>query len=319
MTNKYEEMIKDSVGRSFNKDDAFYAQDLVNSTLSRIFELEYPELGWLNGGLLDMSQEVDPGAASYSYLEMGGAGQAGLVAPNATDIPSVDLQGNQNIGAIATVACSFQYSTQDVRQAALQGRQGGFSFSIAERKARAAREAHDRKINALLATGDGGAGLRGITNHPGIFVLGATTGTWSTATAVQIAADFDAAYALMVGDTNGVETPDTCVVSPLVLARLKGLTWDAGNSSNISVMAYLETAYDVKFFKDATMAVASAASGNAMLMYRKGMDKAFGVMPLMLEVLPPEREGLVFKVVLESRFGGVAVPKPQSVLRLDGI
>jgi hypothetical protein len=319
MTNKYEKMIQDSVSRSFNKDDAFYAQDLVNSTLSRIFELEYPELGWLNGGLLDMSQEVDPGAASYSYLEMGGVGNAGIVSPNATDIPSIDLEGKLNVGAIATVACSFTYSTQDVRQAALQGRQGGFSFSIAERKARAAREAHDRVINGYLASGHGPSGLWGVTNHPGIFVENAGTGGWATATAVQIAQDFSDAYARMVGETHGVETPDTCVVSPLVYARLKGLTWDAGNSSNISVMEYLENAYEVKFSKEATMSTASAASGEAMMMYRKGMDKGFGVMPLLLDVLPPEREGLVFKVTLESRFGGVAIPKPLSYMRIDGI
>lgn len=319
MKNKNIEMILDSVARNFNKDEAFYAADLVNSTLSRIFELEYPELGWLNGGLLDISQEVDPGAASYSYLQMGGAGRAEIVADNATDIPLIDLHGDQNVGKIVTVAAAFTYSTQDVRQAALQGRNGGFAFSIAERKARAAREAHDRKINELLATGNGTLGLNGITNAPGIFILGATTGTWATATAVQIAQDFSNAYALMVGDTRGVETPDAAVVSPLVFARLKGLTWDAGNSSNISVMDYLEAAYDVKFFKDATMSTASAASGEAMMLYRRGMDKAFGVMPLLLDVHPAEKYGLSFKVVLESRFGGVAVPRPKSILRLDGI
>lgn len=311
-------LICDSAQRLFVGDDAFYAGNLVNSTMTQIFELEYPELGWLNGGLLAMRQEVDPGAYSYDHLMMGSVGLAEIVSDRATDIPEVDIEGTRTPRSIVTVGCSFSFSTQDLRQSTMMGRQG-VNLDIASRKAVTARKAHDRRINQLLALGNGPAGLFGITNHPGITVLPAITGAWQTATAAQIAADFEAAYLLMDAQTQGVEIPDSAVVSSTILARLRGLTWDAGNSSNISTLQYLETAWGVKFYAENTMRTASAAGGNALLLYNKSADKAFGVMPLILEASPVTQVGYVFKVAMESRFGGVSSPYPLSILRLDGI
>jgi hypothetical protein len=42
-------------------------------------------------------------------------------------------------------------------------------------------------------------------------------------------------------------------------------------------------------------------------------------MPMVLRPMAPEQHGLTFKVVLESRFGGVMTPRPLSALRLDGV
>ena len=317
MSNKIR-AICDAARRTFVGDDAYWAQNLVTSTFSHIFEKEYPQMGWLHGGLLAMRQEVDPGAKEYNYLQMGSVTLAEIVSDRSTDLPEVDIEGSSTPRSIVTVGCSFSYSTQDLRQASMMGKLG-VPFDIAERKANAAREGHDRRINQLLAFGNGPAGLFGVTNHPGIAVLNATTGNWITATAVQIAADFDIAYGQMIDSTNGVEIPDTAVVDPRIMARLKGLTWDSGNASNISTLQYLEAAYSVKFESEATMATASAAGGRALLLYNRNPDKAFGVMPLMLEPQPVMQAGLVFKVALESRFGGVASPYPLSLLRLDGI
>lgn len=312
------EFVVDAAGRHFVGDDAFYARDLVNSTLSQIFEKEYPRLGWLHGGLLTMNQTVDPGARTYDYMTMGPVSLAEIVSDRGTDLPEIDIEGDRTPRKVVTVACSFSYSTQDLRQASMMSR-SGVPFDIAARKANAAREGHDRRINQLLAFGNDAHGLYGVTNHPGIFVIPAITGNWLTATSAQIFADFDAAYGAMVDGTGGVELPDTCVIGDRLFARLRALTWDQGNSSNISTMQYLEDAYGVKFFAESTMATASAAGGNAMLMYRKDPEKVFGVMPLLLESQPVHQHALTFSVALESRFGGVSAPKPRSILRLDGI
>ena len=68
MSNKIR-AICDAARRTFVGDDAYWAQNLVTSTFSHIFEKEYPQMGWLHGGLLAMRQEVDPGAKEYNYLQ----------------------------------------------------------------------------------------------------------------------------------------------------------------------------------------------------------------------------------------------------------
>lgn len=312
------EFILDAAQRSFHGDDAFYARDLVNTTLSKIYEKEYPKLGWLHGGLLQINQEADPGALTYNHLTMGDVGLADIVSPRSTDLPEVDVEGDSTPRKIVTVACSFSYSTQDLRQSTMMSR-GGVNLDIAGRKANAARGGHDRRINQLLAFGDGAHGLYGVTNHPGIFAPPAITGNWLTATSAQIYADFDAAYGLMLDGTNDVEVPDTCVVDGRIIARLRGLTWDQGNSSNVSTLQYLEDSFEVKFHAERTMATASASNGRAMLMYNRDPEKLYGVMPMALVPQTAHQHGLVFSVALESRFGGVTSPAPRSILRLDGI
>ena len=310
----------DSVKSYYGHYDAaqsVFAANLVNATIQELFRYEYPTTRWANGDLIDFRTDIDRGALTYQYGQVGSVGSGepgaeGIVAHNATDIPEVDLNGEFPVGRIHTLACSFSFSEQDLDSARLQG-----MFDLAAEKARAAKEKHDRDLNALIAFGSASHALEGITNGTGITVLPATTGNWATATALQITNDFAAAYDLMVASTGGVEEPDTAVLAPSIHARLMGLQNSV--ASDVSVLTYLSEQYGIKFEKEASMSLADGEGGNAMLLYRRDRTKVSAVMPLYLEPTPPQFLGLVTKVVLRSRFGGVMIPRPLSILRLDGI
>jgi hypothetical protein len=310
----------DSVGEYFGRMDAgegVFARNLVTATIQELYKFEYPSTRWANGELIDWQTGIDAGAKEFGYLQAGSVGggepgASGIVADNATDIPEVDVNGDYHLGRVHTVACSFSYSYQDLESARLQG-----LFDMAQLKAQSAKEKHDRDLNALMAFGSAPHGLEGITNATGITVLPATTGNWATATALQINTDFSTAFDLIVAQSGGVEEPTHAVLSPGIFSRLKGL--QNSGASDVSVMSYIEDSYGIKFEKENTMATADASGGNAMLLYRKDRSRVAAVMPRYLTPVPVQFHGLSMKVVMWSRFAGIMVPRPLSILRLDGI
>lgn len=294
-----------------------FARRLVTATLAELFRFEYAENKWASGELGPLSSEVDEGANEYGYQEIGYTGRAKIVADNATDIPYVDPEGRDTLHTIKTIACAFRYSTQEVRSAALQGR-----FDIASEKARGAREAYDTELNDLLRVGAPAFNLPGFTNVPGMLVANAATGNWQAATALQIIADFTAAANLLPNLTSGIEMPNSVVMDVATWTRLSTLQQSVtGDGGNATVLTFLRAAFPMiqNWTWDAGMSTAAQAGGPAVLIYKKDPTRARGVIPMALRALPPEQDGLVFKVTLESRFGGVMAPKPRGALRLDGV
>lgn len=292
-----------------------FAEQLVRATLSELFRFEYEETKWINGRLIDINTSVNEGAKEFGYQEIGHTGRAKMVADNATDIPKADLQGRYNIRPVKTVATSIDYSTQDVRSARMQG-----MFDIATEKAQAAREAMDFELNDLIRVGDSAAGFRGITNAPGIIVQSAATGSWASAAAADIISDFTAAANTIINNSGGVEVPNAVAMPVAIFTRLSTLPFDS-SSGPMSVLEYLQKAFPmINIWEwDPGMSAVSATGGSSVLIYRKDARRARVVMPMVMRALPPESKGLTFEIVFETRFGGVIVPKPRSVLRLDGV
>jgi hypothetical protein len=305
----------DLLARHTDNNGGLYARQLVVATLEELFRYEYRRTPWASGELISISNAMNEGAREVSWFALGDVGSAGLVADNATDIPVADIQGDMSINKVATIATAVQFSTQDIRSAAMQG-----LFDISVEKARAAREAHDRKLDELIRFGDSPLGLAGVCNAPGSFVVTATNGNWaSSATAAQIVSDFTQAYSAIFDGTDGVEEPDTAVLPSAVWTRLS--TLQNSVASDITVLEYLKRAFPsiTLWRQDAGLNAAGAGSTPAMMLYSREQDRLRALMPMVLRPLPLEQHGLVFKMVFESRFGGIATPRPKSIARLDNI
>lgn len=290
------------------------AKQLVTVTMMELFRHEFPATKWMNGGLINHGTNVDEGASEYAYLESLGVGEAEIVAPNASDLPLVDVQGRNNLREIQTVAEAITYSTQDLRAARLQG-----VFDIAQEKAANAREAMDRKLERLIRVGSEKHGLFGVTNHPGIVVQNAATGLWQAATAAQIVSDFTAAAKSIMDDTDAVEVPNTALFDVATWTRIK--TLQNSLASDITVLQFLQSAFPeiTRWDWEPGLKDAGAAGGPVVLVYDNNPRKQRAVFPMMMQALPPERKGLSFEIAFESRFGGVMMPRPRAMLRLDGV
>lgn len=297
-------------------ESGLYAQQLVTVALQELFRHEFPETKWVNGGLIAMDTSVNEGALEYSYQEVIRGGRAAIVAPNATDIPSADVEGRNNLREIQTVAVEFGFSTQDIRTARLQGR-----FDIASEKGAAAREAHDRTMDDLLRSGNEAAGLRGATNAPGITVVPAVNGTWQSATGVDIVEDFRTAANTATNGTDAVEMPDTALFDVASWTRISTLV-HLPAASDRTVLSFLREAFPMIRrwdWEPGLKTADQAGTGPAVMIYRNERSKLRSVNPMMLRFTALQQKGLMFKAVGESRFGGVIVPRPRSVVRLDGV
>lgn len=313
-------MVVDSVGQLYRADveTGRLAQQLVTVTLRELFRHEFPEKKWMNAGLITLSTNVDEGATEFGYVESVHSGEAAIVADNATDIPAAEVTGRNNLRAVKTVADYVTYSTQDLRSARLQG-----LFDIATEKAVAAREAMDLKLNNLIRTGDEAAGLRGITNAPGIVVQNAVNGDWQNpaTTGEEIVTDVRTALNTIMNDTDAVEVPNT-VVFDVASWTAVSTRVHLPDASDRTILSFLREAFPMiqRWDWEPGMKTADAAgTGPAMLAYRNNPTRVRAVFPMMARALPPQQAGLAFKLHFETRFGGVITPKPRSVLRLDGI
>lgn len=310
--------IADSVARldMFRADVqmGIFAKQLVTATFRELFRFQYPETKWMNGGLIPISSSINEGATEYSFTEMEHTGRAKIVADCATDIPLADIGGRNNLRRIKTLAVGVTYCRQDIRTARMQG-----LFDIAAEKAASAREAMDRTLDDLIRTGDAAAGLEGTVNHPGIIVQNATTGNWQTASAAQIVADVTTAINAVINQSSGIEIPNTVVMDVASYTRIS--TLQNSTASDITVLQYLQRSFPMiqRWDWEPGMATVSASGGPAMLVYRNDATRLRAVFPMMMQAVPPEQKGLSFVLNFETRFGGVMMPKPRSVLRLDGI
>jgi|GEM_PF-3452433 len=292
-----------------------FAEQLVRYTLQEVFRFEYAETKFASGELLTIDTGVSEGAKEYSYLELDHSGRAEIVADNATDLPLADISGRNNIRAIKTLGVAVTYSTQDVRTAQLQGR-----FDIATEKAQSAREAMDRLIDDLMRTGDGAAGLEGFTNHSGINVLQAPTGTWATATSAQIVDDFNFAANASLIETDGVESPDSAIFPVEQWTRISTLPFDPAGGTT-TVLEYLQKAHpQINLWTwDYGLSTVGAGATPSVMVYNRDRTKVRGVVPMLMRALPAEQHMLNFKLGFETRYGGIIAPKPRSIVRLDGV
>ncbi len=270
---------------------------------------------WATGQLITIDSSVHEGAREYGYHELDRVGRARIVSDNATDIPKSDIKGDFILHPVRTVATSFEYSNQDVRTAQMQG-----SFDIANEKAQAAREAMDDELDRLILFGSPTDGLEGVVNHPGIRVRVADTPNWQTATGEQIRDSFSNAVNTLRIDTNNIEIPNSCVMDVATEAKLSTKI-NQPNGGDATVMDFLKKAHPeiTNWRVDPNLKDIGPGGSPSILIYRNDPRKLRCVMPMRMRPTPPEQRGTIFEVILESRFGGVMMPRPKAFLRLDGV
>ena len=306
----------DMVSRNYRKDDptGIYAKQLVVQTFRQVFAFEYPELKWINGGLIDKNTEINEGALSYAYTEIEQVGEAEIISSNSTDLPMADVSGRNNLLPIESYGIACHYTRQDIRTSRLHG-----TFDIVQQKVGAAREGHDRRINRDIVNGVPAKKLRGVVQQPGIIVQAAPNGTWTESTPVaDIIEDVRSAINFVFVNSGGIETVNHVVfgVTPWSMLNRRLET-----GTDVTILSVLKTAFPQisRWDYDPEMEVAGPGGTPAAVYYNKSPQRMRAVFPMMMQPTPPEPRGLGFTISFESRFGGVMTPRPRSVLFQTGL
>lgn len=300
----------------YDQTASVFAKSMVTAATKELFELKYRVPRWSRGDFLTLNREYPEGAHFIEIMQAGETGRADIIAPNGV-LPRSDVEGRLLNQRVVQVGTEIEYTTKDIRSAALQG-----VFKIANLKGRAARKALDFRLDELIRNGDSASGLPGITNLSGINNVAADTGNWNApaTTDENIAADLQKVWQAVFDACDGVIEPDTCVLPSAVQGRVsQGSNYSAGGA--LTLLANLKARFEnINLWAfDPALNTAGPSGGPAVMMYSRDRDNVHVAMPMDLRPSRLVEDGLCFKQCFEVEYAGVVALQPQSVGKLYGV
>lgn len=282
-------------------------------------EWEYPDLKARD--LIPLYGGVPSWAQTYSYREMNQVGEAKIVHDYANDFPRVDLDvGETTPAPIVGLGCSYGYSVMDLRYAAELGQ------PLESDLLNTAKEAEERKLDALACYGHAPSGLRGFANNSSVLSLstalnGAMAKHWGAANALAITADIDLIVDNVSNASDNKYRVDTIGLSTTTYNLLQSKKFQSlDNFGNpFSVLDYFENRKKNPITFEPWFRLASAGAGNVerLVAYQKSLDVVRLVVPQDFEQAPPERKNFSFQVACHLRFGGVEIRRPMAMRYID--
>lgn len=294
----------------------FFAREL-EFIKSRSYDILYTEMK--SFFLIPISTEAGPGAESITYQSFNSTGMAKVISSFADDLPRADVRGQEFTQTVKSIGCSYGYTLQDIRAAQMAGR------SLTDRQSRAARLAHDQKVNRLAWFGDDLYNLPGFLNNPNVPAApvpadgtGNTT-EWINKTPDQILRDLNLIANTVAQTTKGVESPDTMLL-PIAQYTLIASTPRSANSDTTILEYFIQ---NNPFIKNVELVPELTGAGpmgeDIMMAYRKSPDKVTMEIPMAYTQHPPQERVLEFVIPCESRYGGIIFYYPLSANIGEGI
>lgn len=262
---------------------------------------------------IPISGEVDVGAETWTYRQWDWRGMAKIVANYADDLPLVDALVKEFPQRIVDIADAYQWSIKDLRRAAKSG------VPIDTKKAQAARNAIERKMDDIAAFGDTASNIPGFLNNANVPVVNLTNGAWlSTATADEIMADLFELEQAIIDQSEEVHEADTLLLPTAHYGKI-ATTKFSTNSDFTILQWFLKNAQTIKTVgRWNKLATADGGSPRA-LAYQRSPDVVELMIPLEFEQLPPEKRNLTYLVACLGRIGGVCWYRPLAAAYGDGI
>lgn len=307
-----------SVLQQFNLDaaESFFIERQLESVRSKIYEVKYAEL--LARTLVPVSNEDDPGAETIRYDVYDSVGVAVIVASYAKDFPRADVKVREERATVKSIGDSYGYNLQEMRAAALAKR------PLEQRKANAARKAHEQEIERIALLGDVQHNLVGLFNVPNAIIYtvppGASGSTlWAQKTPDEILRDLNGVWKAIRKTTNDVERPNTLLL-PIDQHALISTTPRSPVSDTTILKFFLQNNEDIKaVIPVARLAGRGAAGTDRIMAYRRDPDALQLAIPQEFETFPPDKENMELKIPCHSRCAGVLVFYPLAMAYGDGV
>lgn len=261
---------------------------------------------------IPMVGEVPEWADTWTYREYDERGTAALISNYAGDLPLVDAFVTETPHKISDIGAAYQWTIRDLVVAARMEQR------LDVTRAQAARNAIERKIDAIAATGIPERGIKGFLNNASVPHGSLPTGTWASATADQILGDMFAAEQAVITNSAENHEPDTMLLTPAAYGI--AATKRAATTSDTTVLSYfLANAQSIKNVgRWKKLEGAGAASTNRLVAYKRDPSCVRLVIPVEFKQLEPEKRNLAYIVDCLCRIGGVSVIRPLSMYYGDG-
>jgi hypothetical protein len=219
----------------------------------------------------------------------------------------------ETLAKVRSIGSSFSYTYQDLRRAAMVP-----NVSIDTRRADACRQIHERTVEIFAAYGDSLNGLPGFVNNSAIGSITGLAGGWSTATGEVILSDMHAISRFIFLNSNTVHRADTMLLPTPEWALVTTKPYSSLVPKTV-LDVFLENDPYIKTVDQWLLLNAANSnpdgrgarlSYNRIICYSRDPQYITCEIPQEFEQLPPQLEGMEFKIPCHSRFGGVSVPYP---------
>ncbi len=306
---------------------------------TQTYDILYPQLKARS--LVPVDTRVPSGAESFTYRSYEKKGQAKIVHNYSDDFPNADAVANEFQQKIVSLGCSYKFSIQDMRAAAMAG------VPLEAKKAEAARWAMESLLEDLAATGDnsGLTPMLGLANGFGILSTtkvspntangGDVTGSWAAqihaaqagagitaATVSAIVGDVQALWTNIHNTTLGVHEMNTLAL-PTIAYGVLATTMRAPGFTDDTILNYIMKLLAPQGLREIVfwnrLDTAGAAGATRMLGYEKSDQNEGLIISQEFEQFAPQPKGMEFTIPCHMRSGAVEVRYPKSVAYMDGI
>lgn len=296
--------------------DIFFARQL-EFVQAKVYEYQYP--AYKAYRYIPINYNIPAGAEFVTATGYQSVGRARIINSYADDLPEAGIVGTQLTNPVQSIGTSYRYSHQEIRAAQYA------NIDLPMRQAEAARRANDQLVNNLAIAGDPQTSTYGLVNNPAVPTItvpadgtGGTT-QWTNKTSEQILRDLNLIVNQIVVNSNGVEMPDTLLL-PIDQYTLIASTPRSINSDT-TILQYFLLNNEFITTVDWLAQLSGAGEGGAdvMIAYERNENKLAMQIPMAFTQYPPQERNLEFVVPCESRFGGVTIYYPLSVIIGEGI
>jgi hypothetical protein len=296
---------------------ALFARQL-EYVFTELYRFEYPDA--IGRTIVPLDFSVPTGANSHTYRMLDQVGEATIGDSYATDVPYVDVKGQENSQKIVPIFSGFYVSMQDLRAAAMSG------VPIDQEKAETARIAIEQRLDAALAVGESSVSLTGFANDANVTAsaLSGLTGTWSGATAAQIQADLELIAKTIFDQTLGIRgNPENGTQIDLVLPTTLYSILSTKRIDTYNMMTVLEYARTkmpmIKSIKPwGRLNTAGASNVARIVAFHNDKRVVQGIISQDFEIMPMQPKGFGWSVPCHMRFGGTVVRYPKGMRYIDG-
>jgi len=310
------------VGLGVFNEEQLRNDDKITSILDReldyvqrqAYEVVYPQFKARQ--LIPVSNEADPAAETITYKMWDGFGIAKMLSDGyGDDIPLVDALAEEFTVKIKGMGLGYQYSIMDLKRSATSG------AKLDSRRAKQTRKGIETKIENIGATGDAPTGLLGMANNPNVTVVSPITGTWASASGIQMVNDLLHVESEMVRLNQEAWLPTTIALDLTQHALLrKTIVSTTGDTNTTALKMFLDTAAYVKEVVPWNRLSTADAGGTGprIACYAKDPDVLSLEIPQEYEQLPPQPKNMTFFVPAHARCGGVLMHYPLGMVYMDG-
>lgn len=306
-----------AIRHNFDANENAFVERQLTAVKQKTYEVLYPDL--LAMSFLPIATDIPETADNYVYIVYDTVGEAKIISNGATDLPRVDMNGREVPGKVYTIGDAYGWNVFEMKEANRIG------VPLSAMKAKAARDAIERQIDKMLASGttDSQTGLNtnvtGLINNADVVANGITSFTaWTKATSPDtVANELNDFAASIVTATKQKIIPDTVLLPTprfKVAAELR-----MGTSSDVTVLQWvLKTSPYIKNVAQWYRLDGAGASGkDRAIAYKRDPAVLEAVVPQQFTQWAAQLQGLEMVNPCTGRCGGVKVYQPAAMLYGD--